>query len=93
MSLPLTDKTGLRHRADGPSSITNYDEDCKVWYIHGHDISDEVNEWMKKNDITYPWNEEIQMEFALRFVHVDRTKLISSFDIINRIRARTQNKG
>lgn len=88
MTEKLYDSDGLEHNQDGPWRIPS-----PVWMIHGHNISDEVNEWMKENDITYPWDKETQVLFELRFVHVDRGSPFSkkAEDLVQRLRAKLAN--
>jgi hypothetical protein len=35
------------------------------WYLHGQDITTEVEAWMQSRDITWPWDHSTQVEFAL----------------------------
>jgi hypothetical protein len=53
------------HRLNGPAAITK--QSGHAWYINGVDITQEVNTWMTENNITYPWDEQTQVEFVLRW--------------------------
>lgn len=60
---------GYMHRIDGPAII--YEDGSDDWCINGYSIKIEVDKWMNKNNITYPWNEETQVQFELTFAHND----------------------
>jgi hypothetical protein len=53
------------HRTDGPAII--WPTGKQAWHINGKHITREVERWMQKQDISWPWNEEIQAQFALTF--------------------------
>lgn len=53
------DEDNKLHRDDGPAFIG--------WWICGINITTEVNEWMKENNITYPFSDEEKLLFKLRF--------------------------
>jgi hypothetical protein len=54
-----------RHRMDGPAIIwANGDQS---WYINDEHITHEVNVWMRKQKITWPWDAETQAQFVLTF--------------------------
>jgi hypothetical protein len=56
---------GKRHRTDGPAIIRkNGDQE---WWVNGKDVTKEVNDWMRKQDVVWPWDEEIQAQFILTF--------------------------
>jgi hypothetical protein len=56
---------GNRHRLDGPAVIwANGDH---YWFINDNDITKEVNDWMDKHDVTWPWDAETQAQFVLTF--------------------------
>jgi len=55
-----------RHRIDGPA--VDYADGSKEWWINGKHITDEVNDWMKENNISYPFNEETLFQFKMRFL-------------------------
>ena len=42
--------------------------DPKIWYINGKNITDDVEQWMKKNKITYPFSDENLILFKERFL-------------------------
>jgi hypothetical protein len=54
------------HRIDGPAYIGK--DGTQEWWIHDINITDEVNKWMKCNDVSYPFNEIALMQFKLRFL-------------------------
>jgi hypothetical protein len=53
------------HRTDGPAVI--FKNGYQKWYIDDKCITKQVNDWMEKHDVTWPWDEEIQVQFALIF--------------------------
>jgi hypothetical protein len=56
---------GEFHRVDGPAIIWhNGDQD---WIVRGEDITQEVNDWMRKQKVTWPWDAETQALFVLTF--------------------------
>jgi hypothetical protein len=56
---------GTLHRTDGPAIIReNGDQE---WFINDRNITREVNDWMEKQNITWPWDAETQAQFALTF--------------------------
>jgi hypothetical protein len=54
------------HRLDGPAYIGA--DGTQEWWIHDVNITNEVNKWMKCNNVSYPFDEEIQALFKLRFL-------------------------
>jgi hypothetical protein len=56
---------GVRHRDDGPAFISANKH--LSWRRHGEDIDREVNEWMKENNISYPFTDEQKVLFKLTF--------------------------
>jgi hypothetical protein len=56
---------GKRHRLDGPA-IIEPDGD-QEWWVNGKEITDEVISWMQQQGVTWPWDEETQMQFVLTF--------------------------
>jgi hypothetical protein len=56
---------GERHRLDGPAII--WANGRQEWYLNDRNITQEVKIWMRKQNITWPWNEEIRAQFALTF--------------------------
>jgi hypothetical protein len=57
---------GKYHRLDGPAYIGR--DGSQYWYINDNNITKEVIKWMKCNNISYPFNEETQALFKLRFL-------------------------
>jgi hypothetical protein len=56
---------GKRHRTNGPAVIRlNGDHE---WWVNGRDITQEVNAWMQKQGVIWPWDEETQVQFTLTF--------------------------
>jgi hypothetical protein len=68
--------SGKYHNETGPAIVYSKkamkmmeQEDIPpAWYIHGVDITNEVNQWLQENDITLPLNDEQKILFKLRFV-------------------------
>jgi hypothetical protein len=56
---------GLLHKLDGPAIILANGN--QHWYINGKEITREVNDWMEKQKVKWPWDEEIQAQFVLTF--------------------------
>jgi hypothetical protein len=56
---------GQLRRFDGPAFI--HTDGSQEWWVNGQNISDQINEWMTKLDITYPFDEEHQALFLLTF--------------------------
>ena len=56
-------QNGLRHRIDGPAVV--YFSGEQKWYLNGLDITKEIEGWMARLEITWPWNEDTQTEFLL----------------------------
>ena len=52
-----------RHRIDGPAVI--HPDDTQEWFINDMDITDDVEQWMTLKEITWPWDEETQVDFQL----------------------------
>jgi hypothetical protein len=58
-------KDDMRHREDGPAVITF---DQHEWWVNGIEITDELDEWLKENEYSYPFTtDEQKMMFKLRF--------------------------
>jgi len=57
---------GIRHREDGPAII--YENGTIEWFIHGEDITNVVDKWMRDNDITYPFSEENLIQFKMTWL-------------------------
>ena len=54
---------GVRHQLDGPAEIDTYG--WAEWWIDGRLMTSQIKEWMIARDVTWPWDESIQVEFAL----------------------------
>jgi hypothetical protein len=54
---------GRRHRVDGPAVIRA--DGTRMWYIRGKKMTNEINQWMQANNITWPWARETQVQFLL----------------------------
>ena len=53
------------HRENGPAII--WSDGVQEWYINGNNITESVNEWMQKQNVSWPWDEETQAQFILTF--------------------------
>ena len=51
------------HRLDGPAVIhaNGYQE----WWVRDQEITSQVEAWMQTQGVTWPWDEETQMQFIL----------------------------
>ena len=56
---------GKRHRDNGPAVI--FTNGSISWFINDKHITKKVNDWMKSQNISYPWDEETQVQFMLIF--------------------------
>ena len=56
---------GKHHRTDGPAFIGS--DGRQEWWINGTNITIDVNNWIKKQNVTWPWNDDIQIQFLLTF--------------------------
>lgn len=63
---------GELHREDGPAIITCdiYKKTNEYWLIKGQNITDEVNEWIERNNIRYwsEWSKREKAFFKLKFM-------------------------
>ena len=57
---------GRLHRLDGPAVV--WPDGTVVWLVHGRDLTGEITRWMQARNITWPWDEATQMEFALTWL-------------------------
>jgi hypothetical protein len=57
---------GKCHRLDGPAYIGA--DGTQQWFVNGNNITDEIEERMKCNNVSYPFDEEIQTLFKLIFL-------------------------
>ena len=56
---------GERHRLDGPAIIRS--NGYQFWFINGNEITEDVENWLETNNITYPFTKEEQVQFILTF--------------------------
>jgi len=56
---------GLLHREDGPAVI--YPNNCVYYFLNNNDITEEVEEWIKKNNIPEVWTNSHKILFKLTF--------------------------
>jgi|ERR1700691_1529610 len=56
---------GLCHREDGPAEIWN--DGTIFYYLNNNDITEEVEEWIKENNIPKVWNKSHKLLFKLTF--------------------------
>jgi len=57
---------GRLHRTDGPAVV--YNHGIKFWFwVNGYQITDEVNDWMKEQNVTWPFDDQTQMLFMMKF--------------------------
>jgi hypothetical protein len=62
-------QNGLRHRFDGPAiDHTQGPKSLNAWYIYNEDITDEVNAWLKEQNVKLPMTESELSMFILKFV-------------------------
>lgn len=62
---------GVRHRSDGPAVVFPQPNSLNrenLWYVQGVDVTLEINTWMDAKGVAWPWDDEVQMEFALTFL-------------------------
>ena len=57
---------GKSHRIDGPA--IEYVGGRKEWWIDGEDVTDEVDNWLNENNISYPFDEDELVQFKLRWM-------------------------
>lgn len=59
---------GKLHRLDGPAIEIVADKILYgKWYVNGVNISNEVEEWLCANGYEYPFTQEVQFEFKLKW--------------------------
>jgi len=56
---------GKRHREDGPAIIRK--DGRKEWFLNDNNITEEVNDWVKENNIPEVWNNSHKLLFKLTF--------------------------
>ena len=54
---------GLLHRLDGPAVI--YATGTQSWWVNDQNITTQVNSWMQTQAVTWPWDDQTQMQFLL----------------------------
>lgn len=55
---------GKWHRLDGPAIVEA--DGSREWWVNGHNVT-EVEQWIKENDFSYPFDKQTQVLFKLRF--------------------------
>ena len=56
---------GQRHRLDGPAVIwANGDQER---WVNDQNITTQVEAWMQTQAVTWPWDDQTQMQFILTF--------------------------
>jgi hypothetical protein len=56
---------GHRHRLDGPAYVGA--NNSQEWWVNGNHITSKVQAWMEQQGVTWPWDDETQMQFVLTF--------------------------
>ena len=56
---------GKLHRLDGPAVIRA--DGRQEWIINDTYVTKEVNEWMNKQNVSWPWDGETHAQFLLTF--------------------------
>ena len=56
---------GQWHRLDGPAVISANGH--QAWLVNDQNITDQVNSWMQSQAVTWPWDDQPQMQFILTF--------------------------
>jgi ribosomal protein S12 methylthiotransferase accessory factor YcaO len=54
---------GQLHRPDGPAVISA--AGSQEWWVRGQNITTQVNSWMQTQAVTWPWDDQTQMQFLL----------------------------
>jgi len=58
---------GERHRTDGPAIVTTIMSHLiELWFLNDNELYN-VNEWVKENNFTIPFDEPTQMMFLMKF--------------------------
>ena len=52
------------HRENGPAVVRGW---YSKWFLNGKDVTADVRNWMLTQHVTWPWNEDIQIQFMLAF--------------------------
>jgi hypothetical protein len=56
---------GQLHRLDGPAYIGA--AGTQEWYVRDQNITTQVNSWMQTQAVTWPWDDQTQMQFLLNW--------------------------
>ena len=56
---------GICHRENGPAIIRA--DGGQEWWINGKAVTEQVEKWMKRKNVNWPWDEETQVQFILTF--------------------------
>jgi hypothetical protein len=56
---------GQWHRLDGPASIRA--AGTQEWWVNYQNITTHVEAWMQTQAVTWPWDDQTQMQFILTF--------------------------
>ena len=56
---------GQLHRLDGPASIRASGK--QEWWVNYQNITTQVEAWMQTQAVTWPWDDQTQMQFILTF--------------------------
>lgn len=56
---------GKIHRLDGPAFIAANGDYC--YFVDGKEVTNEFIEWIKENNITYPFSKEAEVLITLRW--------------------------
>ena len=56
---------GRLHRLEGPAYIGA--NGTQEWWVRGQNITTQVNSWMQTQAVTWPWDDQTQMQFILTF--------------------------
>ena len=62
---------GKLHRLDGPARTIVDNTVITEWWVDGHKVNECFPKWAKDNNITYPFTEEQNILFKLRWVNYD----------------------
>ena len=54
---------GRLHRLEGPAYIGA--NGTQEWWVRGQNITTQVNSWMQTQAVTWPWDDQTQMQFLL----------------------------
>ena len=54
---------GQYHRLNGPAYIRT--DGTRAWWVRDQEITQEVKAWMIDRNVTWPWDEDTQIQFLL----------------------------